>query len=146
VKRILLAATFVAVVVGFAAAQDDPIAAREKIMTEMSKAWDGQLGKMTKGQLPYDQAVVDATFAKVVSAAKLMPTLLPENSKTGEKTRALPAVWDHKEDVDARFEKLGKTAVSYQGKVTDVATLKTAFEAVDKNCDDCHDKYRARKK
>jgi cytochrome c556 len=146
VKRILLASTLIALAVGFAAAQDDPIATREKTMSNMGKAWDGQLGKMTKGELPYDQKAVDATLAKVVAAAKLVPTLFPENSKTGEKTRALPAIWEHTDDVDARFKKLGEQAASYKGKITDLPTLKAAFEVIDKNCDDCHDKYRARKK
>ena len=145
-KKFAIASALVALAAGLAVAQTDPIATRENTMKGLGKSWDGQVDKMVKGSLPYDQKAVDDSLRKIVAAAKFMPTLFPDNSKTGEKTRALPAIWENKDDLDARFKKIGDLAASYEGKITNLATLKAAYDGVDKTCEDCHDKYRARRR
>ena len=43
---------------------------------------------MIRGQAPFDAAKVDAAFAQWAETAQKLPGLFPDNSKTGEKTRA----------------------------------------------------------
>ena len=69
----------------------------------------------------------------------------PDNSKTGGETAALPAVWEKKADFDAKLKKFGEDAKDAEAKVTDEATFKTIFPAVQKNCGGCHETYRAKK-
>jgi cytochrome c556 len=149
VNRLFLASCILALGAGAAAAAvtaaTNPIAARESHMKAVGKAFYGSLNKMQKGQLPYDQATVDAAFDRIVGAASDMPKLFPASSKTGDKTRALPKIWDNLSDLDARFQKLGRDAVAAKKSVKDVASLKVAYVQLNKNCSACHDNYRSKK-
>ncbi len=145
-KRIWFAVAVATVAVGATAvwAQSDPIATRQATMKKVGGA-SAEIGKMIKGEEPFDAAKVHAGLATMQDAAKTMPSLFPDNSKTGGKTAALPKIWETKADFDARFAKLGATAGDANGKITDLASLKAEFPAVGKNCGDCHETYRAKK-
>ena len=125
-------------------AQTDPIAARKALMkangdnTKIAVA-------MMKGEAPFDLAKAQAAFATYQDAAKKMPDLFPDTSKTGGDTAALPAVWDHMDDVNARFKKLGDDAATAAAATKDLDTFKASFPAVTKNCGGCHETYRAKK-
>ncbi|HYW60917.1 MAG TPA: cytochrome c [Xanthobacteraceae bacterium] len=141
--RTVLAVTALALGISTAIAQD-PIAARKALMKENGK--QAQLGnKFVKGEEPFDLAKAKAIFATYQDAAAKMPSLFPDNSKTGEDTAALPAVWEKKADFDAKFVKLGADAKEAAAKVTDEASFKTVFPTVQKNCGGCHETYRAKK-
>jgi cytochrome c556 len=144
VKRILLISLFLSLGAVAVFAKGDPIVTRENTMKGLGKSFFGDLNKMQKGQIPYDQATVDATFAKIIAASKAAPNLFPDDSKTGEKTHALPKIWQNKADFNARFKKLGADATTLKPTVTDVATLKAAYVTVNKDCSGCHQNYRAK--
>ena len=74
-----------------------------------------------------------------------LPTLFPENSKTGGDTAALPAIWDNKADFKAKFAKFGADAKAAQAAVKDLDSFKAAFPDMTKNCGGCHETYRAKK-
>jgi cytochrome c556 len=98
---------------------------------------------MIKGEAPFDLDKAKAIFATFIDAANKMPELLPENSKTGEKTAALPAIWENMADVKARFAKLGEDAKAAQSSVKDLDSFKAAFSNIGKNdCGACHEHYR----
>ncbi len=99
---------------------------------------------MLKGAAPYDQKTVQAALDIYVDAAKKLPTLFPDDSKTGEKTQALPAIWEHKDDFNARFAKFGQDAAAAKALITDEASLKAQFPKVLANCGGCHKVYRAK--
>ncbi len=99
---------------------------------------------MLKGAAPYDQKTVEAALDIYIDAAKKLPGLFPDDSKTGEKTQALPAIWEHKDDFNARFAKFGQDAAAAKASITDEASLKAQFPKVLANCGGCHKEYRAK--
>jgi cytochrome c556 len=142
--RTVLAVTAIAIGVTAVAAQSDPIAARKALMKN-NGAMAKTGGQMAKGEVPYDQAKAQEIFATFVDASGKMPTLFPENSKTGGETAALPAIWTAMDDFKAKFVKFGADAKAAQGSVKDLDSFKTSFGAVTKNCGGCHETYRAKK-
>ena len=142
--RTVLAVAAIAIGVTAVAAQSDPIAARKALMKNVG-AVTKTGGQMAKGEIPYDQAKAQEAFATYVEASAKMPTLFPENSKTGGDTAALPAIWTNMSDFKGKFEKFGADAKAAQGSVKDLDSFKASFGAVTKNCGGCHETYRAKK-
>jgi len=139
--RVIVAVAALVLAAGPAAAQSNPIAARKALM----KA-NGQQAKIgaaiAKGEAPFDAEKVQTIFATFVEAAEKAPALFPDNSKTGGKTEALPAIWKNKPDFEARLAKLGADAKAAQTDVKDLATFKAVWSGlIRKNCTGCHEKY-----
>jgi cytochrome c556 len=147
IRTVFTAATIAAVVLGVCAAvaQEDPIKARKALMK--ANGDQAKIGAaMVKGEAPFDLAAVHKIFATFEDAAAKMPSLFPENSKTGEETAADPKIWSNMEDVKARFAKLGTDAKAADASVKDLASFKTAFGNIGKNdCSSCHNTYRLKK-
>ena len=72
-----------------------------------------------------------------------MPGLFPPDSETGD-THALPAIWTDTADFDARFKKLGADSAAAATAITDEASFKANIMGVLKNCQGCHETYRAK--
>ena len=142
--RIVLAAAAVALAITAVAAQSDPIAARQALMKK-----NGDEAKivtaMVKGEAPFDLTKAKTIFVTFVDAAGKMPSLFPENSKTGGETTAAPKIWEDMADFKARFEKFAADAKAAEAKVTDLASFKESFGVVAKNCGGCHELYRVKK-
>jgi cytochrome c556 len=120
----------------------DVIKSRQAIYKSMAAATKTP-ANMLKGAAPYDQKTVDAALDNYVDAAKKLPTLFPDDSKTGEKTQALPAIWEHKDDFAARLAKFGQDAAAAKASITDEASFKAQFPKVLANCSGCHKVNRA---
>ena len=142
--RTVLAVSAIAIGITVVAAQSDPIATRKATMKEVGAQTKTGSG-MAKGEIPYDQTKAQTMFTTYVDASAKMPSLFPENSKTGGDTAALPAIWTNKADFDARFQKFGADAKAAASAVKDLDSFKTAFTGVTKNCGGCHENYRAKK-
>jgi cytochrome c556 len=142
-KRIALVASMLALGMSIAAAES-PIAARQAVMKKNGEA--AKLGtQFMKGEAPFDLAKAKAIFATYADAAAKMPGLFPPDSQTGEKTEALPVIWEKMDDFKAKFVKFGADAKDAEAKVTDEASFKAAFPTVQKNCGGCHQTYRVKK-
>ena len=98
---------------------------------------------MLKGEAPFDLAAVQASLKTMVDAAAKMPALFPDDSKTGGDTRALPAIWADKADLNARYAKLGQDATNALAAIKDQASFAATMPPIFKNCGGCHEKYRA---
>jgi cytochrome c556 len=127
-----------------AVAADSPIAQRKAILKGFGEA-SKPIADMLKGAVPYDNAVVQKTLATLADGAKKLPSLFPENSKTGEDTAALPKIWEEKSKFDAIYAKLGTDATAAAGVIKDEATLKANMGKIFGDCKSCHDDYRAKK-
>jgi cytochrome c556 len=143
--RTVFALAVVASCVGAAIAQQDPIAARRTLMK--ANGDQAKVGaSMMKGEAPFDLDKARKVFAAFEEAATKVPTLFPENSKSGGDTAADPKIWENMHDFKARFAKFRADAEDALAKVTDLDSFKAAFGAIGKNdCGGCHEKYRIKK-
>jgi cytochrome c556 len=103
-----------------------------------------KLFDMSKGNIPFDLAVAQASLKDMAEAAAKSPALFPDDSKNGGGTTALPAVWENKADFNARFDKFGKDVAAAIAATNDEAGFKASAPAVFDNCGSCHELYKAR--
>ena len=143
--RAFFAVTVIALGVGVALAQQDPIAARRALMK--ANGDEAKAGAaMAKGEAPFDLAKARKMFSTFQDAAAKAPSLFPDNSKTGGDTAAKAEIWENIDDFKARLVKLGTDAKAAMESVTDLDTFKAAFGSIGKNdCGGCHEKYRVKK-
>ena len=139
--RNVLAMTAVAVGVTAVMAQSDPVSQRKALMKGNGQH-AGAVGKMVKGEEPFDAAKVTAAFAQWTETAQKLPGLFPEPPKPGEETRALPKIWETKSDFEAKIAAFGKAVAENKDKAKTLDELKLAMELVSKTCGDCHEPYR----
>jgi cytochrome c556 len=131
--------------IGIAVAQDSPIKQRQAIMEDNGKAM-GLVGKMAKGETPYDAKAAAAAMKSIHDHMPKFVTLFPVGTEKGEKTRAKAAIWENKKD----FEDWGKQLQDDTTKAQEAAaggldSFKTALAGVGKTCSGCHDDYREKK-
>ena len=147
-KTLLSAALAVALggVAGLAAAQAKPeqlVKQRQSAMTLIAKYW-GPIAGMASGKVsPYNADVISRNATYLENLAQMPWDGFHENTK-GEKSRALPAIWEQPGKVKeaiSRFQsevdKLNQVA-----KGGDEGAIKTQIGAVGKACANCHDNFR----
>lgn len=117
-----------------------PIKERKGIMKKISDEAK-VLGRMVKGEAPFDDAKVDVILSGWETGAKKYVTLFPDDSKTGEKTRAKAAIWENKADFEAKAADFLK-AIAAAKAANSADAFKAAYPAVGKACDGCHENYR----
>jgi len=123
-------------------AQSDPIKARKALMSENDDHAKIMI-QTIRGQKPFDSKAVEAAFAQWLDTAQKLPALFPEDSKTGEKTRAAPQIWLDKKDFDEKAAAFGKAVADNRAKaVASLDGLKSAINVIGKACDNCHEDYR----
>ena len=138
----VLAVILVATGVGAVVAQSDPIATRMSLMKENDQNAIIVV-RMMRGLAPFDAAKVDAAFAQWADTARKFPGLFPDNSKTGQNTRAAPKIWMTRADFNAKAAVLGKAVAENREKAkSSLDGLRAAIPAVGKACDACHKDYR----
>ena len=146
-KSLLAAAVVVAIgaVGGAAFAQVKPdvlVKQRQSAMTLIGKYF-GPLGGMAQGKVPFDAKIVQRN-AGYLDALSEMPWDGFDPSTKGEKSRALPALWEQPDKVkeaitrfQSEVDKLNQVA-----KGGDEGAIKTQIGAVGKACANCHDNFR----
>jgi cytochrome c556 len=144
-KLVVVAAVFTAITaigIGAVTAQSNPIAARMALM-KANNDNARSVGEMIRGQAPFDAAKVEAAFAQWADTAQKLPGLFPDNSKTGDKTRAAPKIWQTKADFDAKAAAFAKAVADNRAKsVASLDGLKASYPAVSTACSNCHEDYR----
>jgi cytochrome c556 len=143
--RAFFAVAAIALGVGVALAQQDPIAARRALMK--ANGDEAKTGAaMAKGEAPFDLAKARKIFATFEDAAQKMPVLFPETSKSGGDTAARLEIWQNMDDFKARFAKFAADTKAASADVKDLDSFKAAFGTIGKNdCGGCHEKYRVKK-
>ena len=146
-KSLLAAALIVAfgAVGGAALAQVKPetlVKQRQSAMTLIGKYF-GPLGGMAQGKVPYNPSIVQRN-AEYLHALSQMPWDGFDPSTKGEKSRALPALWEQpgkvKEAIDRFQSEVGK--LQQVSKGGDEGAIKAQIGAVGKACANCHDNFR----
>lgn len=148
-KKTLLAAG-VAIVVGglggTALAQVKPdvlVKQRQSAMTLIGKYW-GPIAGMASGKVsPYNADVVSRNATYLENLAQMPWDGFHESTK-GEKSRALPAVWEQKAKFDELSQRLQSETVKLGqvARAKDEAGVKQQYAAVGKVCGACHESFR----
>ena len=103
-------------------------------------------GQMLKGEVAFDPAKAAEVFTVMASNAKDFGTWFPEDSKTGGKTEAAPAIWEKPEEFKAKLTKFqSDIAAAAESKPDSLDSFKTAFGSVAQNCKSCHQEFRVDK-
>jgi cytochrome c556 len=135
--------------VGAVMAQQDIAVQQDNLMRTQGKSMYGVLGKMLKGEIPYDQKAVDTAVSDLaVSVTKIATTFTPNpkedvaNATYGSSQK----IWQNKADFDSKVPAVSKALADVKGKITDLASLKVGFDSIQAKCTDCHDTYRVKLK
>src|ERR1700704_2040403 len=151
-KRKLLAAIVVAsfgaawVVDAMAQAKPEVLVKQRQAAMTLQGKYFGPLAGMAQGKLPYNASVVqrNAGFLQDLSQ---MPWDGFDPSTKGEKSAALPAIWEKPAEFKQAAERLENesaklAAVSKSG---DEAAVKAQIGAVGKACGGCHENFREKR-
>lgn len=134
------AVSFSAIAATAVVAQSDVIKQRQTLLKQFGDVTK-PVGGMLRGSVPFDLATVQAALDIYAKNAKVLPTLFPVGSDTGD-TEALPTVWSKNAEFVALYAKLGSDATAARTAITDEASFKANFPGVVKNCGTCHDTFR----
>lgn len=116
------------------------ITARKEAMKAMGGAMKAP-GGMAKGEVPFELAKVQASLKTIGDSAVRSKGLYGDDTKTGE-TDALPAAFEKKADLMAKFDKLAADSKAAMTAIKDEATFKAEWPKIGANCGACHKAYR----
>ena len=116
------------------------ITARTDAMKALGGAAKGP-GGMAKGDAPFELPKVQASLKTIEETAVKAKGLFGDDTKTGD-TDALPAAFEKKADLLARFDKIGADAKAASAAIKDEASFKAEWPKVVSNCGGCHKEYR----
>jgi cytochrome c556 len=147
--RMVVAAGALLLGVGAVMAQQDVAVQQDNLMRAQGKSMYGVIGKMLKGEIPYDQKAVDAAIADLEASVPKIPTTFTTNPKEDVVNATYGSsqkIWQNKADFDSKVPAVSKAIVDVKGKVKDLATLKVAYDSIQDKCTGCHDTYRVKLK
>jgi cytochrome c556 len=148
-KRTLIVVATLVLGAGAVMAQQEIAVQQDNLMRSQAKSMYGVILKMTKGELPYDQKAVDQAIASLeANVAKIAKTfeVNPKQDVVNANYGSSPKVWQNKADFDSKIPPVQKAIADFKGKITDVASLKAAYTAMNDRCNDCHETYRVKLK
>jgi len=148
-KRTMIVAVTLLLGAGAVMAQQEIAVQQDNLMRSIAKSQYGVILKMTKGDIPYDQKAVDQAIASIeTDVGKIAKTFAvnPKQDVVNASYGASQKVWQNKADFDSKIPPVQKAIADVKGKITDVASLKTAYNAINDRCNDCHETYRVKLK
>jgi cytochrome c556 len=134
---------------GSAMAQQSVAVEQDNLMRAQGKSMYGVIGKMVKGDIPYDQKQVDEALADLEQNVAKIETVFKPNPKENVKDAtygASPKIWQHKKDFDSKVPPVAKAITDVKGKIKDLDELKVAYTTINNRCGDCHETYRVKLK
>ncbi|WP_426614841.1 cytochrome c [Bradyrhizobium sp. McL0616] len=148
-KRTMIVVGTLVLGAGAVMAQQEIAVQQDNLMRSIAKNQYGIILKMTKGEIPYDQKAVDQAIASMeIDVTKIAKTfeVNPKQDVVNATYGASPKVWQNKADFDSKIPPVQKAIAEVKGKITDVASLKAAYTAINDRCTDCHETYRLKLK
>ena len=130
-------------------AQQSVAVEQDNLMRSQGKSMYGVLGKTIKGEIPYDQAAVNAAIADLEASVPKIANVFAVNPKEDVINATYGAsqkIWQNKADFDSKVPPVSKAIADVKGTVKDVNSLKVAFDAIQAKCTGCHDDYRLKLK
>ena len=147
--RMVVVAGAVLLGVGAATAQQEVAVKQDNLMRAQAKSLYTVMLKMVKGEIPYDQAAVDAAIAQLEASVPTIADVFATNPKQDVVNATYGAsqkVWQNKADFDSKIPPVAKAIADVKGKIKDVASLKVAYDSINDKCTNCHETYRLKLK
>jgi cytochrome c556 len=122
---------------------------QDNFMRGIGKAVYVTMLKMGKGDLPYDQAAVDAALVQLETDVPKIPGLFKDNPKeqvVNATYGSSQKIWENKSDFDSKVPPVIKAIADLKGKIKDQASVKMAFDTLNDKCNGCHETYRLKLK
>ncbi|QQO23023.1 cytochrome c [Bradyrhizobium diazoefficiens] len=148
-KRTMIVGGTLLLGVGAVMAQQEIAVQQDNLMRSQAKSLYTIILKMTKGDIPYSQKAVDEALANLdTDVAKIAKTFAvnPKQDVVNATYGSSQKVWRNKADFDSKIPPVQKAIAEAKGKITDVASLKAAYTAINDRCNDCHETYRVKLK
>lgn len=128
------------------AAAEDPIAARQAIMTSVGAA-AGLVGGVMKGEITYTPAIGKAAIATFRAAATTYGDYFPEGSQDAARSEAAPKIWEDRAAFDAEIAKFlaaASAAAEASGRAgpADAETFVALAKPIMAECNACHQTFR----
>jgi len=151
-KRKLLAVSLAAAV-GAAVSLDAAAQAKPEVLVKQRQAamtlqgkYLGPMGAMAQGKAPYNAQLVQRNAGYLEVLAK-MPWDGFDASTKGEKSAALPAVWEKSAEFKQAAERLENEAAKLVSvaRSGDEAAVKAQIGATAKTCGGCHETFREKR-
>jgi cytochrome c556 len=122
---------------------------QDNLMRSQGKYLYGVIGKMLKGDIPYDQEAVDDAVDQLESSVGKIATAFAQNPKeyvVNAHYGASEKVWQNKADFDSKIPPVRKAIADVKGKIKNIDDLKAAYTEINDRCTDCHETYRLKLK
>ena len=135
--------------IGAAMAQQEIAVQQDNLMRGQAKSLYTVMLKMVKGEIPYNQASVDAAIRDLEGSVPKIPTVFATNPKqdvVNSTYGSSQKIWQNKADFDSKIPPVAKATADVKGKIKDVASLKVAYDSINAKCTDCHETYRLKLK
>jgi cytochrome c556 len=148
-KRTMIVAGTLLLGAGAVMAQQEIAVQQDNLMRSIAKNQYGVIQKMTKGDIPFDKKAADQAIANIeADVAKIAKTFAvnPKQDVVDATYGSSQKIWQNKADFDSKIPPVQKAIADAKGKITDVASLKTAYTAINDRCNDCHETYRVKLK
>jgi cytochrome c556 len=134
---------------GAVMAQQEIAVQQDNLMRGQAKSLYTVILKTVKGEIPYNQAAVDAAIKDLEASVPKIPTVFATNPKqdvVNSTYGASQKIWQNKADFDSKIPPVVKAIADVKGKIKDVASLKVAYNSINDRCTDCHETYRVKLK
>jgi len=147
--RTVVVAGAVLLGVGAVMAQQEIAVKQDNLMRAQAKSLYTVMLKTVKGEVPYNQAAIDAAMAQLAESVPTIPTVFATNPKEDVVNATYGSsqkIWQNKADFDSKVPPVAKAIADAKGKIKDVASLKVAYDSINAKCTDCHETYRLKLK
>jgi cytochrome c556 len=148
-KRTAIAMGALLLGVGAAMAQQEIAVKQDNLMRAQAKSLYTVMLKMVKGEVPYDQAAVNAAIAQLEESVPTIPSVFATNPKQDVVDATYGSsqkIWQNKADFDSKVPVVAKAIADVKGKIKNVASLKVAYDSINGKCNECHETYRVKLK
>jgi cytochrome c556 len=129
----------------FAQAKPDVLVKQRQAVMTLQGKYFGPMAAMAQGKAPYNAATVQRNAGFLDNLSRMAWDGFDASTK-GEKSRALPAVFENKAKFDeagARLENESSRLVAVSAK-GDEAAVKAQILTVGKTCGACHQDFRSK--
>jgi cytochrome c556 len=148
-RRIVVVVGTLLLGAGAVMAQQDIAVKQDNLMRAQAKNLYTVMLKTVKGEIPYDQAAIDAALAQLEESVPTIAAVFATNPKEDVVNATYGSsqkVWQNKADFDSKVPPVIKAIADAKGKIKDVASLKIAYDSINGKCTECHETYRLKLK